>query len=185
MFDLIRVIHDQFLRLEEWWKHGSDKPTFVVRTSDSCSGLLYHRVRDCVLLVRQNRAPMIRDDNPDGEIVELPAGRFDRAVGPRALFVAEAKEEAGANLAEDDVELLNDGRPLAPSPGVLTERCYLAFAEIREEHLDDGDTFGLATEHEVTTRVWTPVQDFLRGPHEDLRVYTLARELECRLSRKR
>lgn len=185
MFRLGRIIHDQFLQLEEWWKRGSDRSTFVVRTTDSCSGLLYHRVRDCVLLVRQNRAPMVRNDNPDGSIVELPAGRFDRAVGPKALFIAEAKEEAGANLTKDGVELLNDGRPLAVSPGVLTERCYLAFAEIREEHLDQGDVFGVAAEHEVTTRVWTPVDDFLRGPHDDLRVYALARELESRRARER
>lgn len=179
------IFSGSFLSLENWRKGGTKKPTFVVRTTDSCSGLLYDHARRRVLLVRQNRAPMVRDDNPDGEIIELVAGRFDHAVGPKRLFVEEAKQEAGANLTERDVDLLNGGRPMAPSPGVLAERCYLAFVEIRAEHLDPGETFGVASEDEVTTRHWISFEDFLAGPHDDLRVYVLARELECRLLRKR
>ena len=186
MYRLIETIFSgSFLSLENWRKGDTNKPTFVVRTTDSCSGLLYDQTQRRVLLVRQSRAPMMRDDNPDGEIVELVAGRFDHAAGPKRLFIEEAKQEAGANLTESDVELLNGGRPMAPSPGVLTERCYLAFVEIREEHLDAGETFGVAAENEVTTRHWVSVRDFLAGPHDDLRVYTLARELECRLLRER
>ncbi len=185
MFRLFATLYTGFVSLEAWARGNETKPILVVRSTDSCSGLLYDRPRNRVLLVRQNRAPMVRDDNPDGSIVELVAGRFDRAVGPKALFVAEAKEEAGANITEEDVELLNGGRPMAPSPGILTERCTLAFVEIREEHLDAGETFGVAAEHEVTNREWMSVQGFLSGPHDDLRVYTLARELECRLLRKR
>lgn len=185
MFRHFATVFHGFVSLEMWARGEETNPILVVRSTDSCSGLLYDRTRKRILLVRQNRAPMVRGDNPDGSIVELVAGRFDRAVGAKTLFVAEAKEEAGANITIEDVELLNDGRPMAPSPGILTERCYLAFVEIREEHLDAGETFGIAAEHEVTTRHWMPVDDFLAGPHDDLRVYTLARELECRLLRKR
>lgn len=119
--------------------------------------------------------------NPDGEMIELVAGRFDVKVGPKALFVKEAKEEVGAVITEDDVELLNEGRPLALSPGVLTERAYLAFVEIKESHLLPGESFGVAEEGEVTNRLWMDENEFIAGPHADLRVYTLARELETRL----
>ena len=173
MFTLIRTIFSGFLSLEEWMKNGAEKPTLVVRTSDSCSGLLYDETRGRVLLVRQNRAPMMSENNPNGEFVELVAGRFDHTVGPKGLFIEEAKQEAGANITEDDVGLLNGGRPMAVSPGVLTERCHLAFVAIRAEHLDEGETFGVAAEHEVTTRHWDSVEEFLAGPHDDLRVYTL------------
>ncbi|OGL95358.1 hypothetical protein A2348_01495 [Candidatus Uhrbacteria bacterium RIFOXYB12_FULL_58_10] len=184
MFNLIDTDFSGFLRLERWQKPGSKHTMLVVRTTDSVSGLLYDPANDRVCLVRQNRAPMVRDDNTEGLIVELIAGRFDRVVGAKALFVAEAKEEAGANIMEADVTLLNEGRPLAPSPGVLTERCILAFAEIREDQLDPGETFGVAAENERTHRVWMSTQEFLIGPHDDLRVYALARELECRLLRR-
>lgn len=174
-----------FLNLEVWKRRGAPRPILVVRTTDSCSGLAFDRANRLVYLVRQDRAPMVRDDNPDGTIVELAAGRFDRSMSPKALFAAEASEEIGVRVREEDVDLLNDGKPLAASPGVLTERCYLAIAEITGSCLEQGDQFGVAAEHEVTTRIAVSVDDFLRGPHDDLRVYTLARELEARLLRER
>lgn len=185
MFSLTRLVFNGFLKVEEWAGIGIKFPLIVVRTTDSCSGLLWDRTKDCVLLVRQKRVAMVSDSNPDGELVELVAGRFDVNLGPKALFVKEAKEEAGANLSEDDVEILNHGEPLALSPGVLTERAYLAFVEIREEHLDEGDAFGAEAEGEQTNRVWMPVQEFLATRHQDLRVFTLARELENRLLKER
>lgn len=181
MFQLLELIFDGFIKLEKWKGEGISFPLLVVRSSDSCSGLLWDRPRHRVLLVRQNRVAMATDANPTGSLVELVAGRFDVKVGPRALFVKEAKEEAGANITEADVEILNQGNPLALSPGVLTERAYLAFVEIRPEHLDEGDSYGVADEGESTNRVWMSVERFLAGPHEDLRVFTLARELQARI----
>jgi len=174
MFHLIETLFNRFLRLERWSRDKTD--IFVVRVSDSVSGLLYDQVNDRVLLIRQGRAPMVRDDNPDGHITELIAGRFDVSLGARALFVKEALEEAGVTLREEDVVLLNNGNPLAVSPGVLTERAYLAFAIIIPAMIDDlGDTGrGCADEGEDIERVWMDADHFCNTIHGDLRVFTLA-----------
>ncbi len=185
MFRFLELVFDGFLKLEKWNQDGVKFPLLVVRTSDSVSGLLWDRTQDQVLLVRQNRVAMKTDENPTGSLVELVAGRFDVNLGPKALFVKEAKEEAGANITEEDVDILNTGASLALSPGVLTERAYLAFVEIRAEHLDDGESYGVAADGESTNRVWMPVAEFLAATHQDLRVFTLARELENRLLKER
>lgn len=173
------ILHKGFFTLESHAREGTPHRMLVLRATDSVAGLLYDRTNDRVLLVRQRREAMERSDNPDGFITELVAGRFDVKLGPKALLVKEAKEEAGVTLVEDDVRLLNGGKPMALSAGVLTERCYLAFAEITTDAVElDERTFGLAEEGEAIGRVWMDAQAFVdgleSGAHECLRTFALA-----------
>lgn len=185
-FRFMETLFNRWLTLERWIR--GERDLFVVRVTDSVSGLLYDQDNDRVLLIRQGRAAMVRENNPDGSIVELIAGRFDVKLSARALFVKEALEEAGVTLSEGQVALLNDGRPMAISPGVLTERCTLAFAAITASQMDGkGDTGrGAAEEGEDIERFWMNAGKFIQGPHDDLRVFTLARFLQAyRLRRTR
>ncbi len=177
MFLFREILFNGFLKLERWIRGKHD--IFVVRTTDSVSGLIYDEVNDRVLLIRQGRAAMVCEDNPDGLIVELVAGRFDVNLGTRALLAKESKEEAGVTLDEDSIVILNGGQPMAISPGFATERCYLAFAVIKSSQVDDhGDTGrGEATEGEDITRFWMRAEDFCNSTHEDLRVFTLMQYL--------
>lgn len=169
------ILYDGFFKLESHEVPGVKFPHIVLRASDSVAGLLYDRTNDRVLLVRQNRPAMERPDNEQGAITELVAGRFDVDLGPKALLVKEAKEEAGVDLAEADVTLLNGGVPMALSAGCLTERAYLAFAEITADKVDPEErTYGLAEEGEAIGRVWVDADEFITGTHECVRAYALA-----------
>lgn len=172
-----------FVKLETW-EGGQPFVHEVVRTTDSVVGLLVDQTNGRVLLVLQQRAAMIRDDNPDGAIVELAAGRFDVDLGPRALLVKEALEEAGVTLSETDIELVNLGEPMALSAGVLTERCYGGIAFIRPEQVAQGDEgYGIVAEGESIVRVWMPIEEFISSEtqHGCWRVYAMAQLLARRL----
>jgi len=150
----------------------------VVRATDSVSILLYNPDEGYLLLVQQPRAPMISADNPHGILIETVAGRFDIDLGVKALAVKEAAEEVGAIINEDDVTLLNSGHPLALSPGVLTEKAYLAMARIDIPFGEATDhVFGAEGEGEEIKRIFLrfdAVFDFINsGRCQDLRVYTL------------
>lgn len=181
-FRKIGTPHRGFLKVETW-DGGLSFPLEVVRASDSVVGLLVDETNQRVLLVRQRRAPMVRHDNPDGAIVELVAGRFDVKLGPKALLVKEALEEAGVTITQDDVKLVNDGQPMALSAGVLTERCWGAIAFIRPDQIAQGDeSYGVAQEGESIVRVWMPIKQFidLETQHDDWRVWAMAQFLARR-----
>ncbi len=175
----------------ETWDGGLPFPLVVVRASDSVVGLLVDSTNDRVLLVRQHRAAMVRKDNPDGLITELAAGRFDVELGPKALLVKEAREEAGITLSEDDVELVNVGAPMALSAGVLTERTYGGIVFIRPEQIGEGEVgYGVMDEGESISRVWMSIPEFTspNTQHDDWRVWAMAqflarRRLEERLAK--
>ncbi len=186
----VRDLHKAFVTLEEW-DAGAPFPHIVVRTSDSVAGLLYDVTSDRVLLIRQQRPAMVRDDNPDGAITEMVAGRFDVKLSPKALLIKEAREEAGVEITEDEVELINRGVPMALSTGVLTERCFGAFAIIRPDKVAKGDEgYGVPEEGEKIARVWMSAEEFVNAQHADWRVWAFAqflarRRLENQLATKR
>lgn len=125
---------------------------------------------------------MVRKDNPDGYITEAIAGRFDVSLGPVALAVKEAFEEAGAIIQESQVELLNQGEPMALSAGITTERSWLAYAAISPHQLtgSDNDTFGLEVEGERITRMWISENDLDTFVAEDIRVLTLVQHVKIK-----
>lgn len=138
-----------------------DRATDVVRTKAgrySVGFLIYVPERDSVILVGQNRTAMISDSNPNGYVVEVPAGRCDRPESVKATIAREASEEVGAMVEEDQIVLLNDGVPLAMSPGILDELMYLAYIELDEGQLSPDRKFGLADEGEVIDRMLVPTQ---------------------------
>lgn len=161
--------------------HG---PREVVKTSDSVSLLLYDMVNQKIILVKQKREAMIREDNPEGFITETAAGRFDVNLSPKALMVKEAKEELGVTLAESRIELLNAGQPLALSAGVITERCYLGFAEATPVQIEQAErAFGVDAGENIK-RIYVSVDDLENYICEDVRVFALIQYLLRKLEKE-
>lgn len=152
---------------------GGSGARTVVQVSDSVAVLFYCPDVGKVLLVRQRREAAMGPSNPGGEVAELCAGRFDVALGPRALVVKEAAEEVGATIAEDDVVLLNDGQPVLLSAGVLTERSYLAFVQIGRASFELAERQFGVDDGEAISRVWMDLQEFRHLVCQDLRVFAL------------
>ena len=114
-------LYDGFVKVTKDTETGFE----IVTVADSVGFLIWNKDKNEVLFTLQFRAPM------GCSLMEVPAGRFDKNVCIKELVVKEAKEEVGVTITEDDVILLNNGKPLAVAPGVLTERCYLAYVRGR------------------------------------------------------
>lgn len=160
-----------------------------VRVTDSVGFLAVDPVRRKAILVSQAREPMMRDDNPEGMLIEITAGRFDIKIGVRGLVVKEAAEELGVTIQKRDVKLLNGGKSLALSPGILTERQYIAYFEADlGERIDDRSqrVFGVEADGErITHRVYT-FKQLKRMRFEDMKTLAVVREyFKDRKERKR
>jgi len=164
--------YDGFVKVEKVETDAG--PREVVIATDSIAFLVYNRDRDELLFVTQSRAPMMRPDNPEGAILEVGAGRFDTKIGVRGLVVKELKEELGVSATEDEVQVLNDGIPLALSPGVLTERQYLAYVEVTSDRIDPAKRlYGEPKEGESIIRRFIPIQDLSKIPIYDMKTWAL------------
>lgn len=166
-------VHDGFVKVDEVVTPLGKRE--VVIATDSVAFLVYNRTDDEVLLVTQDRAPMIRDDNPTGTIMEVGAGRFDKVIGVVGLVKAELHEELGVtNVPDDAIVILNDGIPLALSPGVLTERQYLAFVEVMRDQIDSTKRlYGAADEREQIERRFIPVSQLVGKVFDDMKTWAL------------
>ncbi len=148
----------------------------VLHAPDSVSILLYDNTSDRFRLVRQPRAAMIRPDNPDGMITELVAGRFDGDYTLEQLIIKEVWEEAGIDLPPRNVEILNNGVPMAVSAGATTERAYLAYAWFTPDMIvDEKKVYGAPGEGEEITPVWIDADtlSLMQMDFEDVRVFAL------------
>lgn len=115
-----------------------------LNTTDSVAVFIYNIRTENIIFVKQDRFAMVRKDNPEGTIIETPAGRFDYKVELIELIINEVREETGVTLTADQILILNSGIPLAESPGVLTERIHLAFAAVDVDETEGlGKVYGV------------------------------------------
>jgi 8-oxo-dGTP pyrophosphatase MutT (NUDIX family) len=152
-------------------------PREVVVATDSVAFLVYNQDNQEVLLVSQCRAPMIRADNPAGELLEVAAGRFDVDLGVKGLIQKELEEELGIKLsdteAEEQIETLNNGIPLALSPGVLTERQYLAVVTVHQNQINpESRLYGVDADEKIT-RKFVPVDNIHTLQIHDMKTFAL------------
>ncbi|OHB21627.1 MAG: hypothetical protein A2939_05765 [Parcubacteria group bacterium RIFCSPLOWO2_01_FULL_48_18] len=145
----------------------------VGRVSDGVAVLVYEKEGRRVYLTRQRRVPMVIAGMDDGVITEAAAGRCDRNLDIRKLAAEEVYEELGISVAPADIRLINDGIPLASSPGYLTERITLAYVEITPEQIAPGEQFGKSDEREVTRRIFIPLDQLDSFEIQDLKTFAL------------
>jgi hypothetical protein len=124
----------------------------VVQVTDSI-GLFVHVLHqnpahDEAVFISQYLPAMVTADNPtSSDMLTILAGRYDRKGSPKDFAQSEALEEAGISLGtENQIEFMYFGKPLALSPGILTERMHLAYVAIDSSQLAPDRVFG--AEHE-------------------------------------
>lgn len=153
---------------------GGKFPFLVVNATDSVAFLVHNPDKAEVLLVTQDRVAMIREDNTSGTITEAAAGRFDMKIGVNGLILKELFEELGVTATEDQIEHLNNGTPVALSPGVLTERQYLACVTVREDQIDPiKRKYGNPDEGESIVRRFVPVSELATMVIYDMKLFAL------------
>lgn len=145
----------------------------VVECTDSLALLIHIEDQNKFVLLVEERLAMRTEENPTGKIVGLVAGRFDNNQTSMELAVQEAREECGADVSVKQIEFLNHGQPLGLSPGIITERSYLAFAKIHSNQLEADRIFGLAGENERITRRLVTLEELRNMTYDDIRVMTL------------
>jgi len=85
--------------------------------------LLYNKQRRTIILTRQFRLPALLNGDPDGMLLEAPAGLLD-ADDPVTAIRREAEEETGYRVAHVEEVLAS-----IMSPGSVTERLHLFIGE--------------------------------------------------------
>ncbi len=178
-----RLFTGEFALVDSVTDTNRKRATEVVRTKAgrySVGFLIYDPLSDSVILIKQQRTAMISDNNPSGFIMEIPAGRCDRPESVKATIVREAEEEVGAKINEDQVELLNEGVPMAMSPGILDELMYLAFVSLLPGQLELERVFGVAEEGEVIIRQLISAEKAHNMVCTDMKTKTLLLDLKRR-----
>jgi GDP-mannose pyrophosphatase NudK len=85
--------------------------------------LLYNKQRRTIVLTRQFRLPALLNGDPDGMLLEVPAGLLD-ADDPVTAIRREAEEETGYRIEHVEEVLAS-----IMSPGSVTERLHLFVGE--------------------------------------------------------
>jgi len=180
-----KIVWNGFYKVELIEIPGAPHPLEIIHATDSVSVLFYNLAERYALLVRQPRIAMATDKNPEGMITETVAGRFDLKIGARGLIVKEALEEAGVEITEGQIEMLNNGQPMALTAGCSTEKAYLAICEINATMIEAQErVFGVKDEGEEIERIFIPFADLEEYVCEDLRVFTLIQYLLSKLTTK-
>ncbi|STX28953.1 NUDIX hydrolase [Legionella beliardensis] len=100
----------------------------VINTNDSVSVLLYVPAKDSFILCQQFRVGVFLNKiEDDCFTLECVAGNIDKAECPKKAAYREVKEETGIEIK--DIQLI---ATVYKSPGLLTEKNYLFYAEVNE-----------------------------------------------------
>ena len=113
----------------------------VYDRGDGAGILLYNKQKQTVILTKQFRMPTYMNDNGDGFLIEICAGRLDKD-NPEACIIRETEEEVGYRIKE--VKKIYEAYT---SPGVMTEKMFFFIGEYTDDmKVNDGG--GLESEHE-------------------------------------
>lgn len=112
--------------------------------------LLYNKEQGTVILTRQFRLPTYVNGNPDGMLIEVPAGLLDKD-NPEECIRRETAEETGYQIR--DVQKVFE---VYMSPGSVTEILYL-FVAAYEPSMKTGAGGGMEHEEENIEVLELPV----------------------------
>lgn len=149
----------------------------IVEAKDSACVLLVNYKTCQIFLVRQKRAPMISEFNPDGFIIETVAGRMDECA-VRDNMAREIEEETGISVNPKNIRLINDGCALASTPGMTNEHIFLGIVTVPDDQIPRaGKRGGLAEEGESTEIVAVSFDDLYSYICEDMKTFALIQTL--------
>ena len=148
----------------------------IAQVTDSVAILIYDNSTQQIVLIKQQRYPMKSNANPQGYLLEVPAGRRDINCTVKQLIVKEVEEEVGIKITENNILLLNNGIPLALSPGVLTEKMFLAYVEVDSSQIEKEERqFGNVNENEKIQRVFMSINELSGMVFEDMKTFLLVK----------
>ncbi len=117
---------------------------------DAVAVVLFNRQNNTLVLIRQFRYPVYRAlKKKNGWLYELVAGVVEQGETPQGVVRREVMEEAGYKVKK--LKLL---ARIFPSPGGMSERIYIFYAEVARRENAGG---GLASEHEDIRVLELPV----------------------------
>ncbi len=117
---------------------------------DAVAVVLFNRQKKTLVLIQQFRYPVFRAlKKKNGWLYELVAGVVERGETPQGVVRREVMEEAGYKVK--NLKLL---ARIFPSPGGMSERIYIFYAEVAGRENAGG---GLASEHEDIRVLELPV----------------------------
>jgi ADP-ribose pyrophosphatase len=123
-----------------------------VERGDAVAVVLFNRQNHTLILIQQFRYPVYRAlKKKNGWLYELVAGVVEPGETPQAVVRREVMEEAGYKVKK--LKLLTR---FFPSPGALSERVYVFYAEVAGRENAGG---GLASEHEDIRVLELPVAE--------------------------
>ncbi|MGQ3887431.1 NUDIX domain-containing protein [Legionella sp. CNM-1927-20] len=132
----------------------------VVKTSDSVSALLYIPSQDSFIFCQQFRAGVFLNDSHENCFtLECVAGTIDNSDDPEQTACREIKEETGI-----EIEKLQLIAKTYKSPGLMTEKNYLFYAEVeappkRNLHgVDDEEIVTQVIKREITYELMDNMQ---------------------------
>ena len=116
----------------------------VFERGDAVVLMAYDVEQDKLLLIEQFRPGAIRgEDSP--WLLEFIAGMFGENESPVDVAVREAKEEANITITADNLVPIMQ---YLSSPGGMSERIHLYYANFDSNNVEVGTTFGLPEENE-------------------------------------
>jgi ADP-ribose pyrophosphatase len=117
---------------------------------DAVAVVLFNRRKKTLILIRQFRYPVYRaQKRRGGWLYELVAGVVEQGETPQEVVRREVMEEAGYKVK--NLKLL---ARIFPSPGGMSERIYIFYAEVAARKNAGG---GVASEHEDIRVLELPV----------------------------
>ena len=114
----------------------------AVKSHDSVAILLYHKTKDCFVLVKQFRPPVYVCDNSYEFTYELCAGIIDKESSIEQIAKEEIDEECGYDVAVEKIEKITS---FFTNVGVSGAKQHLFFA-ILDESMKIHEGGGIHTE---------------------------------------
>lgn len=129
-FQLNPLVDPKFITtsLATYQQNGIDKSWEIVEAHDSVAILIYHRIKDAFVLVRQFR-PAVYINNLDGLTVELCAGIVDKNLSLLHIASEEIEEECGYRIDVDQLEKITS---FYSSVGFAGSKQMLYYTEVDE-----------------------------------------------------
>jgi len=178
-----------YLRFEKFnGEMSEDVRRLCLDRGDAVAVVLFNRQTNKLVLIEQFRYPVYRalkgengPQEPNGWLCELVAGVVEAGETPEEVVAREVMEEAGYRIK--NVKLLST---VFPSPGGISERVYIFYAEVAGRENAGG---GLAVEHEDIRVMELPVSKVYamlkKGQFEDAKTVIGLLQAEKLIRRQR